>query len=155
MLDVLPGLFHRPSRLLRPSILLTFSGAQYLLPVILKFNCLWQFAKAKTYDYHPPMPAPDSEAPEQSLGDCSICMDTIFVESPNNSNEKGQTNDGTNTVSGGFFSAVQRGVTGGATGAKKSYSLAPCHHLFVSQFFLCRKATRSDTSSSIRHVLNA
>jgi hypothetical protein len=75
------------------------------------------------------MPIADSEAPEQSLGDCSICMDAIMVESPNNRGEKIQVGDGS-MGGGGFFNAMQRGVAG----TKKSYSLAPCHHLFVRFF---------------------
>lgn len=142
-------------------ILQDFYGPAFFLPSrvsIVYFSVhsiltVSQFAKAKTYDYHPPMPVPDSEAPEQSLGDCSICMDAILIESPNNLGEKGQAIDGTGAGSGGFFSAVQRGVAG-AAGAKKSYSLAPCHHLFVSLLF-AQKVTRSNFRFSTRHVLNA
>ena len=81
-----------------------------------------QVAKVETYDYHPPMPLPDPEAPEQSLGDCAICMDAIAVDPAlrQHADEKGDAH-----------SIARR--TGGllAQNARKSYSLAPCHHLFV------------------------
>ena len=39
-----------------------------------------QVVKVETYDYHPPMPLPDAESPEQYLGDCAICMEAITVD---------------------------------------------------------------------------
>ena len=79
--------------------------------------------KVETYDYHPPMPLPDAESPEKSLGDCAICMDAIIVD-PALRQHVDEKTDG--------HSLARR--TGGllAQGARKSYSLAPCHHLFVS-----------------------
>lgn len=95
-----------------------------------------QFVTAKTYDYHPPMGLPDSESPECSLGDCAICMDAIIIDPP--AGEKGTTNSTEATWPGtadgpshGIFSILRRNVVGTAT-MRKSYSLAPCHHLFVS-----------------------
>ncbi|PSR74066.1 hypothetical protein PHLCEN_2v10138, partial [Hermanssonia centrifuga] len=75
----------------------------------------------QTYDYHPAMPLPDAESPEQSLGDCAICMDAILVD-PALRQRPDEKNDGHGLVrrTGGLF--VQS--------ARKSYSLAPCHHLF-------------------------
>lgn len=61
------------------------------------------------YDYHPALPMPDPEAPEQSLGDCSICMDAIIMEKE-----------------------PPKGVLPGAS-VKRVYALAPCHHLFHTQ----------------------
>ena len=75
------------------------------------------------------MPIPDSEAPEQSLGDCAICMDTIIVDNPKKSKSMDEFGIDLAAIPrrGGLLSAVQmRG------GRRKSYSLAPCHHLFVS-----------------------
>lgn len=80
--------------------------------------------KRETYDYHPPMPLPDPESPEQSLGDCAICMDAILVDPSSrqhrhDDNEKGEK--GALHLGGSLFSQAN---------ARKSYSLAPCHHLF-------------------------
>jgi len=82
------------------------------------------------------MRLPDPESPDRSLGDCAICMDAITVDSP--AGEKGAspakeaawagTAEG---QSGGILDAVHRNVVGTAS-MRKSYSLAPCHHLFVS-----------------------
>ena len=85
-----------------------------------------QVVKVETYDYHPPMPLPDAESPEQSLGDCAICMDAITVD-PALRQHVDEKTDGN--------SLARR--TGGllAQGARKTYSLAPCHHLFVSLRF--------------------
>lgn len=80
-----------------------------------------QMVNVNTYNYHPPMPLPDPEAPEQSLGDCVICMDAITIDPAlrQRSDEKG---DSLARRTGGLL----------AQGARKNYSLAPCHHLFVS-----------------------
>ncbi|KXN86557.1 DSC E3 ubiquitin ligase complex subunit 1 [Leucoagaricus sp. SymC.cos] len=100
-----------------------------------------KYQAAKLYDYHPPMPLPDSEAPEKSLGDCSICMDAIYVDpsvrprASQDHDEKGSSvsSIGRNTVAtaNGLFNAVQRGVT--ASSSRREYSLAPCHHLFHTE----------------------
>lgn len=111
-----------------------------------------QYVATKTYDYHPPMPLPDPEAPEQSLGDCAICMDAILLDPagrrpPEKEREKlTEWNHETAVETGGrhrslgsagvFINAVQMGIE--TAGTRKIYSLAPCHHLFVSpQFRLC------------------
>ncbi|KIK08978.1 hypothetical protein K443DRAFT_127958 [Laccaria amethystina LaAM-08-1] len=97
-----------------------------------------RFTVAQLYDYHPPMPLPDFESPEQSLGDCAICMEDIIITSPlrrrsksldarGDWEEKGSTAAG-RKGKGGLLNAMHMGV-GGVT-ARKSYSLAPCHHLF-------------------------
>ncbi|THH29492.1 hypothetical protein EUX98_g4697 [Antrodiella citrinella] len=75
--------------------------------------------KTQTYDYHPAIPLPDPEAPEQSLGDCSICMDAILVDS--SLHQRGD--DEKERMLG-------LGRWGQAASMRKSYSLAPCHHLF-------------------------
>ncbi|KAI0925008.1 hypothetical protein AcW1_006950 [Taiwanofungus camphoratus] len=104
---------------------------EYISPTFFLGN---RTVAAKTYDYHPPLPLPDTEAPEQTLGDCAICMDAIRVDpalrrrSKSGDKERGDllglgTAAGTRR-SGGILGAV------GATSARKSYSLAPCHHLF-------------------------
>lgn len=75
----------------------------------------------QTYDYHPAIPLPDPEAPEQSLGDCAICMDAIQIDAAfrQRPDEKGE---GLARRTGALL----------MQSARKSYSLAPCHHLFVS-----------------------
>ncbi|KIM83157.1 hypothetical protein PILCRDRAFT_819938 [Piloderma croceum F 1598] len=94
-----------------------------------------RFVKAQTYDYHPPMPLPDSESPEHSLGNCAICMDAIILDTPTRRRSK-STDEckelGTGGGGGGLLNAMQMGVVG-ARAAKKNYSLAPCHHLFHTE----------------------
>ncbi|KAJ7668346.1 hypothetical protein B0H17DRAFT_1209956 [Mycena rosella] len=106
-----------------------------------------RYAAVKTYDYHPVMPLPndDPESPDQSLGDCAICMDTIHIDAslrrrPTSLDEKSdweKSGKGTSKrkprggTAGGILNAVQMGV-GNAT-ARKNYSLAPCHHLFHTE----------------------
>ena len=65
------------------------------------------------------MPNVDPESPEQSLGDCAICMDAIQV---------GKEKADVHSPGGALLNAV--GVS-----SRKVYSLAPCHHLFVSFAF--------------------
>lgn len=75
------------------------------------------------------MPTPDTEAPEQSLGDCAICMDTIVIDNPKKAKSIDELGIDLGAIPGrgGLLNAVQ--IRGGA---RKNYSLAPCHHLFVS-----------------------
>ncbi|KAH9926336.1 uncharacterized protein BXZ73DRAFT_49527 [Epithele typhae] len=88
-------------------------------------------ARAETYDYHPPLPLPDPEAPEQSLGDCAICMDAIEVDDGMR-RRRSKSRDG--LLGGGGSGAEERAgffrSVAGKGAARKSYSLAPCHHLF-------------------------
>jgi len=65
--------------------------------------------KEPVHDYHPIMALPDTENPEPSLGDCSICMDPIHVQ-PETGDEK-----------------VARLK---AVANRRTYAVAPCHHLF-------------------------
>ncbi|KAH9829949.1 uncharacterized protein C8Q71DRAFT_717557 [Rhodofomes roseus] len=92
-------------------------------PTFFLFN---RVVVGKSYDYHPPMPLPDPEAPEQTLGDCAICMDAIEVDP--SLRQRRKSSDGKERgelgVMGGIASAHRLGS------ARKSYSLAPCHHLF-------------------------
>ena len=114
------------------------------LPFPIGMLTVKKFAEVKSYNYHPPMPFP--EFPEQSLGDCAICMDAILLEpalgrpslgldSKESHAEKGSSSS--------FSIRRARGVTGvlndvmrlggvNTSSASKSYSLAPCCHLFVS-----------------------
>lgn len=85
------------------------------------------------------MPVPDSEAPECSLGDCAICMDTILVHPDHGRrsfSEKSVKMD-TDGLSGAgsVFNALKDGIEAagrGASGMRKSWAVAPCHHIFVS-----------------------
>ena len=81
-------------------------------------------SRPQTYNYHPPLPLPDPEAPEQTLGDCAICMDAIEVDP--GLRRRSKSGEGERR---GF---LKLGTVAGAAAARKSYSLAPCHHLFVS-----------------------
>jgi len=82
----------------------------------------------KVYDYHPPMPTVDTEAPKQSLGDCAICMEPIVVHP-----------ESTLGVTKGTSAPL---ITLTSTGIRRLYALAPSHHVFVSHRAGCdhRKA---------------
>jgi len=73
----------------------------------------------KTYDYHALIPLPDPEAPDavHNMGDCSVCLEPIVLR---------HTPD--IAVVGGPVdkeaSALLQSVSA------RSYSLAPCHHMF-------------------------
>ncbi|KAF8074721.1 hypothetical protein FPV67DRAFT_1665468 [Lyophyllum atratum] len=113
-----------------------FQGVVVILQEILgpAFFLPKRYVIPKTYDYHPHMPLPDTEAPEQSLGDCAICMDAIVVDARargQGEKEKLGPWDGQGTSGGGLLSAMQMGMEG--AGARKVYSLAPCHHLFHTE----------------------
>lgn len=111
-----------------------------------------KYQAVKLHDYHPPMPLPDPEAPEKSLGDCSICMDSIHIDPslrPKATQEAGKegwigdSGDGMGASmgigrnmapsAGGLLNVVQKGVV---ISSRREYSLAPCHHLFVSCLIL-------------------
>ena len=57
------------------------------------------------------MSLPDSENPEYSLGDCSICMEPIYVQPDSNDEMPARLK---------------------AVANRRTYAVAPCHHLFVS-----------------------
>ncbi|KAG6850568.1 hypothetical protein H0H93_011767 [Arthromyces matolae] len=105
-------------------ILQEYIGPAFFLPKHL--------LKVKTYDYHPMLPLADPEAPEQSLGDCVICMDAIIVDSRGRSvsseKERDADNEGGSKKFEGLFSGLQKGIE--TAGARRTYSLAPCSHLF-------------------------
>ncbi|KAF7770944.1 hypothetical protein Agabi119p4_6918 [Agaricus bisporus var. burnettii] len=101
-------------------------GASFFLP--------HKYRAVVEHDYHPLLPLPDAEAPEKSLGDCSICMEPIYVN-PSLMSKVSQGQE-----SGVDGEGVGGGLTGSASGflmhmgvggsGRKEYSLAPCHHLF-------------------------
>ncbi|KZS94573.1 hypothetical protein SISNIDRAFT_409713 [Sistotremastrum niveocremeum HHB9708] len=96
----------------------TLMGAVFLQVVVMVLQDIFgpsffmptSWLTTPPYDYHPVMPLPDIEAPEQSLGDCAICMDAILVHPEISSGEK----------AGLLMAAAER----------RTYSLAPCNHLF-------------------------
>lgn len=95
------------------------------------------------------MPIPDAESPEKSLGDCAICMDSIIVDTPHRHRSKSTDERGDYAIKnertsagGGLLNAVQMGVS--ASNGRKNYSLAPCHHLFVS-YLVYRIGTKKKT----------
>ena len=84
------------------------------------------------------MRLPDAESPDRSLGDCAICMGAIIVDPPTwekgGSASKEAASGWAGAVEGhpvGIFNVVHRNVVGAAN-VRRSYSLAPCHPLFVS-----------------------
>ncbi|KAI0703928.1 hypothetical protein C8Q76DRAFT_752964 [Earliella scabrosa] len=91
-----------------------------------------RMARVQTYDYHPPLPLPDPEAPDQSLGDCAICMDAIVVDPA--LRRRSLSGDGKESAGLGMgmgMEMARKGLLGKvAAGGRKTYSLAPCHHLF-------------------------
>lgn len=89
-----------------------------------------RMARVQSYDYHPALPLPDPEAPDQTLGDCAICMDAIVVDpSSRHRHRRSQSGDGWEKERPAIMGMLGKG------GGRKSYSLAPCHHLFVSDLF--------------------
>lgn len=105
------------------------------------------------------MPLPDSEAPDRSLGDCSICMDAIMLEAPPRRSlsekagvdEPGAELEGASAgAAGGLWDAMQANV--GMKAARKNYSLAPCSHLFVRILSPCPGVCRLNDPSSILPV---
>ena len=99
---------------------------QSVFPPALTQCVVPQFTRTQSYNYHPPMPLPDPEAPDQSLGDCAICMDAILVDPSLRRRSKSSESKERPVIgrAGGILEKVG--------GVKKTYSLAPCHHLFVS-----------------------
>ena len=95
-------------------ILQEHAGLAFFLPQ--------RVSRPQMYNYHPPLPLP--EAPKQTLGECAICMDAIEVEP--GLRRRSKSGEGERR---GF---LKLGTVAGAAAARKSYSLAPCHHLFVS-----------------------
>ena len=78
---------------------------------------LSQWVTVSAYNYHPPLPTSDTEAPKQSLGDCAICMEPIIVQHETSEPAKG--------------SSAQL-LSSATTSMRKAYAWAPCHHVFVS-----------------------
>ena len=88
-------------------------------------------SRVQTYNYHPAIPLPDPEAPEQTLGDCAICMEAILVDPSLRRRSKSSDAKERPVIGVGDGIALPfLKKVGGAT--RKTYSLAPCHHLFVS-----------------------
>jgi hypothetical protein len=91
-----------------------------------------RYAAVTSYDYHPPLPLPDSELPEKSLGDCAICMDTIMVDPSLRRRSKSSDQRGNWDDKGpSFMKGNSIGVN--VTTARNHYSLAPCSHLFHTE----------------------
>ena len=87
-----------------------------------------RIARTQTYDYHPSLPLPDPEAPEQTLGDCAICMEAILVDP--SLRRRSKSSDVKERPAIALQVPFLKKV--GTAKSKKTYSLAPCHHLFVS-----------------------
>ncbi|KAJ7600142.1 hypothetical protein C8J56DRAFT_767481 [Mycena floridula] len=96
-----------------------------------------RFAFVTPHDYHPLLPQPDPEGPEQSFGGCVICMSAIYAT--DTLERLGKNNDQWKVKYTGSRKRGNRDIDHEimfehdlfkAT-ARKSYSLSPCHHLFV------------------------
>jgi len=134
-------------------ILQNIFGPAFFIPQKVRVSLLFpfgmltsrKFAEVKSYNYHPPMPFP--EIPEQSLGDCAICMDGILLEPALGRPSLGLDSRESHAEKGSSSSSStirrSRGVTSvlndvlklsgvNTSSARKNYSLAPCCHLFVS-----------------------
>ena len=125
-----------------------FSASEGGCPMMKDFNISQnscrQFAETKAYNYHPHMPRPTN--PEQSLGDCAICMEAIIVDPPipgrssfdleDRCSEKESSapllerGTGKSDSSSSILHRTMKIF--GASKTRKNYSLAPCCHLFVS-----------------------
>lgn len=70
------------------------------------------------YDYHVTVPAPDAEAPDESLGDCSVCLEPILSPRPD--------------LSGLGPSEKEAVALLHSVSETRSYCLAPCSHKFHS-----------------------
>ena len=113
------------------------------------YQRLRKYAAVTSYDYHPPLPLPDSELPEKSLGDCAICMDTIMVDPSLRRRSKSSDQRGNWDDKGpSFMKGSSIGVN--VTTSRNHYSLAPCSHLFVSLPF--PKLTEPTEPLALRHV---
>ncbi|KAG8694431.1 hypothetical protein FRC09_009853 [Ceratobasidium sp. 395] len=88
-------------------------GQEYLGP---SFFLPKGLVQVELYDWHPPLPRPDAEAPNTSLGDCAICMDDIVLPNSDISGTK----------------ETSSLLTSVGVGTKSVYAIAPCHHMFVS-----------------------
>ena len=100
-----------------------------LLPgLALSYQFSLKVVVTKAYDYHPPLPLPDPEAPEQTLGDCAICMDAIEIDP--SLRRRNKSSDGKERGDLGVMGLAASAHRLGSS--RKNYSLAPCHHLFVS-----------------------
>jgi len=93
---------------------------------------IYQFAPPPPYDYHQPLPVGDSESGRQDFGDCSICMEPILVNhvsAPYGSDDKRSLDDKSALAA----TATNMGAVGSRVmniNFRRTYALAPCHHLF-------------------------
>ena len=111
-----PGAFN--ADLLSPfsSFVISVSVHAFLSVLIQTLQC----GVAQVYNYHPILSTADAEAPDESLGTCAICMEIIH-------NDKHEEN----TSGGRGLLHRVSGNDGRPARGRKTYSLAPCHHLFV------------------------
>ena len=85
----------------------------------------YQWEHKKLYDYYVSIPVPDAEAPDEALGDCSVCLEPILSR-PDLS---------------GLGPPEKEAVTLlHSVSDRRSYCLAPCNHKFHGvriSFTLC------------------
>jgi hypothetical protein len=133
------------------------SQSQLIMPIAVTIADIcphFQFAPPPPYDYHQPLPIGDSESGQQDFGNCSICMEPILV------NQIGGSHNSDNKQSLDDKSALASTATNmGAVGSRvmninfrRTYALAPCHHLFhtdcLSQWMAIKVSKRLASSVS-------
>ncbi|KAG8908336.1 hypothetical protein FRB99_007262 [Tulasnella sp. 403] len=77
------------------------------------------------YDYHPNLIA-DTEAPEQNLGDCAICMEPIIVRPEGSTQPSGEKFEPGHTQSSSVGSGASLLLN---VGIRRHYAFTPCSHI--------------------------
>ena len=136
--------YHRPTTRIRPNAPRYLQGWIWIvagfmllqtLAVLLQEHvdpCFFlssRMSRAQPYNCHPAIPLPDLEAPEQMLGGCATCVEAILVDPSLRRRSKSSDAKERPAI------ALQVPFLKKVATAKKTYSLVPRHHLFVSGFF--------------------
>lgn len=119
-----------------------------------------KFAPPDAYDYHQPLPMPDPEAPEQDFGNCSICMEPIVVaQGTSSTSDKHPHATESSTPLGAAASGVGHvGSKVMSMNIRRTYALAPCHHLFHTEClsqWLAIKVSSGHSAASTSTATNA
>ncbi|KAG9037882.1 hypothetical protein FRB95_003722 [Tulasnella sp. JGI-2019a] len=81
------------------------------------------------YVYHPILPLPDPEAPEQSLGDCSICMEPILIDGGLGGGSEKDHQETASSMFGGAVAGAGSGSSLLGRGMRRHYAFTPCSHI--------------------------
>ncbi|KAF8320079.1 hypothetical protein DL93DRAFT_2153098 [Clavulina sp. PMI_390] len=85
-----------------------YFGATWFLPA--------KYEQKKGYEYRATVPIPDAEAPDESLGDCSVCLEPVLSPRPD--------------LTGLGPSEKEAVALLHSVSNTRSYCLAPCNHKF-------------------------